>query len=482
MKIDKALEQRIDQWIADHRDRLVRDTCRLVNIESISDAASEIKPFGQGCRDAVDTYLDMGREYGLDARNHDYYVAELFAPGQEKAEKRIGLLAHLDVVPAGEGWTYPPFAATVWEGQIIGRGSQDNKGPAMAAMYTVLCLRDLGIPLRHGLCALAGTNEESGMADVEYYRENCPLPTFILVTDSGFPICYGEKGSMRGSFHSKEPLSGDVLAFSAGTMTGQVPAAATISLKRTAQREKLLAALPTSPDCSWRMEGDSIVVDAKGVGGHISFGGSSRNAAAVLAGFLLENKLLPETDRGAFAFLRDCAGDANGNALGIACEDEESGPLVFGCSLARLEEGRLGFSFSSRCPVSADPHALLEQLEKLAGQKGFCLRDSVASAPHYYPKDKPVIGTLNRVLSDVTGHEWQPQIFGAGTHARKLPNAVAFGPGGLAPFVPPCGPLPEGHGQAHQPDEAQSIDALCLALKVYILGILAIDHLDLERE
>ncbi|MDL2234393.1 hypothetical protein LJC63_12570, partial [Ruminococcaceae bacterium OttesenSCG-928-L11] len=153
-----------------------------------------------------------------------------------------------------------------------------------------------------------------------------------------------------------------------------------------------------------------------------------------------------------------------------------------GCSLAGLTERRLEFRFSSRCPLCADPEGILTRIAALAKESGLELEDGVATPPHCYPKEKPVIGTLNQVLCDVTGQSWEPQVFGAGTHARKLPNAVAFGPGGLAPFVPPVGQLPPGHGQAHQPDEAQSIDALCMALKVYIMGIIAIDHLDLGRE
>ena len=101
---------------------------------------------------------------------------------------------------------------------------------------------------------------------------------------------------------------------------------------------------------------------------------------------------------------------------------------------------------------------------------------------NYYPKEKTVIQKLSRTFQTVTGLEWEPQIFNAGTHARKLPNAVAYGPGCLNDLVPPCEPLPEGHGGAHQPDEAQSIDSLCLALKIYILAVINIDELNLRED
>lgn len=92
-----------------------------------------------------------------------------------------------------------------------------------------------------------------------------------------------------------------------------------------------------------------------------------------------------------------------------------------------------------------------------------------------------MIRRLSTCFQRTTQLDWEPQIFNAGTHARKLPNAVAYGPGCLNGLVPECEPLPEGHGGAHQPDEAQSIDALCLALKIYILAVLEIDELDLKE-
>lgn len=65
---------------------------------------------------------------------------------------------------------------------------------------------------------------------------------------------------------------------------------------------------------------------------------------------------------------------------------------------------------------------------------------------------------------------------------RKLPNAVAYGPGCLNGLVPECEPLPEGHGGAHQPDEAQSIDALCLCFKNLYSGSIGDRRTGSERK
>ena len=136
---------------------------------------------------------------------------------------------------------------------------------------------------------------------------------------------------------------------------------------------------------------------------------------------------------------------------------------------------------NARWPVTADGYEILASLNSYVADRGFHVENTRVLESNYYPKDKEVIQSLSTTFQEVTGLDWEPQIFNAGTHARKMPNAVAFGPGCLNGLVPPCEPLPEGHGGAHQPDEAQSIDSLCLALKIYILAVLRIDALDLKE-
>ena len=141
----KDLEKRIDQWIAGKKSTLIEEVCELVRIKSVADKENEVKPFGQGCRDVVDRFIEICHRHGLETQNHSYYVAEAFDPDIERKQGRIGLMGHLDIVPEGEGWLYPPYEGIVKGGWIIGRGAQDNKGPCLAGLYTLLCLRDLGM-------------------------------------------------------------------------------------------------------------------------------------------------------------------------------------------------------------------------------------------------------------------------------------------------------------------------------------------------
>lgn len=483
-QITKQLENKIDAWIADHRDEMVEEICRLIRHESIADDKAQPGPYGQPCRDVLDTYLEIGSRHGLAARNHDYHVGELFCPEWSGRKKRIGLMGHLDVVPAGDGWIYPPFTATVKDGWIIGRGSQDNKGPSMAAMYTVLCLRDLGVELAYDVCALAGTDEESGMADARYYAANAVLPDLILVTDSGFPVCYGERPVISGNMTADRPFT-RIRSLYSENIPGLVPRHAEAVLEKSAELfEKLYGLSELPAGCGWKETEDGILCWADSVSGHPSFSDVRSGVIARLLRFLLDCGLAEdEDDRQILAFAADAACSPDGAALSIDCADGESGKMKFGCNTLRLENGRLQLGFSARCPITIRPETVFAALEESCAAAGFTAVQTRLLKENYFPKDTPVITTLRAVFQKTTGLGWEPQIFTAGTHARQLPCAVAFGPGGLAGnCVPVSDLLPFGHGGAHQPDEAQSIDALCLALKIYILSVIALDGKPLGKE
>ena len=55
----------------------------------------------------------------------------------EKVKNWVGIIGHLDVVPEGEGWTYPPFELTIRDDILYGRGTIDDKGPVIASLYAI---------------------------------------------------------------------------------------------------------------------------------------------------------------------------------------------------------------------------------------------------------------------------------------------------------------------------------------------------------
>ena len=104
---------------------------------------------------------------------------------------------HLDVVPAGDGWTVEPFALTQKDGNLIGRGVLDDKGPALAALYAMRCVRDAGVELKDTVRLILGCDEETGMTDMAYYNAHTASPDYGFSPDAEYPVINIEKGGLH---------------------------------------------------------------------------------------------------------------------------------------------------------------------------------------------------------------------------------------------------------------------------------------------
>ena len=466
---EKAFQENVRHWIETHKDEMLRDLTMLVNIPSVSDSASGIAPFGQGCRDAVDAFLELGKKYGFETRNYEYYVAEI---RMGNAEHDIGLWTHLDVVPVGEGWLYEPFSAVQKGNYLIGRGAQDNKGPAIAMLYVMRCLRDLGIEMKHSIRLFAGTNEEKGMADMDYYTKRYACPEFSLVPDSGFPVCYGERGAFDFAVTTDKPVSDEFPAVYAGEVRTMIPETARADFTGCAGAEAFLRTCTEPP---YSVEGK--VLTAHGISRHAMSPDGAISPLGLLARVLLSCSSLSETDRSALEFLQDACSDFQGTALGLACADEESGPLICAATMLRLEpDRRLTFEASAKFPVSMRCVQLEPLVREACAARGCSVNILRAGNPNYYNRDHPAVQRLTEVYNRVMGTAEKPFIMSGGTYARKIPRAVAFGTG--MPVEPlPLSVFPKGHGDFHQPDEALDLTRQLRSMEIYALGLAAIDDL-----
>ena len=150
--------EQIEAYFEAHKDEMVKDIMDLVSIRSVDEVAKPGKPYGDGPAAALDAALKLAEKYGFtDVKNVDNYVGTI-TMGAENVQ--LGILAHLDVVPEGKGWTKcKPYQPVVIDGKIYGRGSSDDKGPAMAALYAMRCVKDLGLPLKQGVRLILGAAE-----------------------------------------------------------------------------------------------------------------------------------------------------------------------------------------------------------------------------------------------------------------------------------------------------------------------------------
>ena len=180
--------------------------------------------------------LEEAGRLGLATRNLDDLAgyAEL---GPADAPETVGVLAHLDVVPPGDGWTHDPFAGVVADGAIWGRGAEDDKGPAVAALYAMRSLADLDVPLSRRVRLIFGTNEEQGnWFGVEHYAAQEGVPTIGFTPDGEFPVICGEKGFLNVELRTETDagaLAGRyrVAGWYAGAASNVVPAHAWAALE-----------------------------------------------------------------------------------------------------------------------------------------------------------------------------------------------------------------------------------------------------------
>ena len=483
---DGEIYEKVSQWFDGHREEMTEDIKRLVRIPSISDPEAEQGPFGQGCRDALDEMLAMGRKYGFHTENREYYVGSIGVENQDWSNT-IGLWNHLDVVPLGEGWDYEPFEPVVKDGYLIGRGAQDNKGPAVAMLYVMRCIRELGLPAAHELCPLAGCALERGMSDLEYYTSKYPLPALSMIADCGFPVCYGEKGILEGTAVSGRDFSDEVLELYGGSAGNIIPDRAVLVVgKRTEVSEGQLAALQASlPECVKAEARDGkIRVTAYGTSRHSAFPEGSVNAVHELAAAMCGAKLLEDGDRKLLQFIADATSDYYGENIGISYSDEVSGRLTCAGTVLRLQGHQAQLQFNIRYSITADAGKLEAGLEEYCGRGGYKWELIRNSAPNYFPKDRKEVGLLTDLFNEITGCTAEPYVMGGGTYARKLPNAFGYGIGSMPEREGDMAGVlfRKGHGGAHEPDEGLDLEKLISAAKIYTMAMLALNECDFNGE
>jgi succinyl-diaminopimelate desuccinylase len=415
-----AFKNEVLAWQAD----IVATTQRLIQFNTVETEALPNAPFGRGNRDALDYVLNLGSTWGFTVKDLDGYAGYLeFGDGEEL----VAVIPHLDVVPEGGDWEYPPFGGELHNGRIYGRGASDNKGPAVAALYAFKLVRDSGLPLKKRVRLVFGCDEESGFECIKHYSKVEGLPTSGFTPDGSFPVVNAEKGIISGTFASTLPEGIQTLRFKGGTARNVVP-----------QYAKAV------------VEGKTY--EATGIAAHASTPEKGENAIVKLAGELQAVLTHPVLD-----FLQIAS---NRESLDIALEDELSGPLTYNLGLIDVDEKNAKITINIRYPVTGDAGKIIEKLKKAGEPYRFSFEDYTNSSPHCVPEDSVLVKTLLQAYTGVTGLTGKPLSMGGGTYARILGNFVAFG----ARF-------PEGTSTAHQKNEWIAVDALLKATEIYANAI-----------
>lgn len=405
----------------------------LLEIPSVSENGNETAPFGKACADALDYVLTLCDEFGFRTKKCGNMLgwAEI-----GEGDEMIGILAHLDVVPAGSGWDYPAFGLTKTEvdGEVrlYGRGVSDDKGPAMMAIYAMKKLLDSGEPLTRRIRLIFGLSEEHGdWSDMEYYTKTEELPTFGITPDATFPAVYGEKGILVMELTLPKSAAG-VDAVCGGTAHNVVP-----------------------DSCVCEIGGKRY--EAAGKSAHGST--PTKGVNAILA---CMQKVQAENPCGLSEMI--CAlfdEKCDGSRAGCGFSDEESGALTLNVGVIEVRGDDIVVTIDIRYPVTFALETVVNAVADACKPFGVTAAAEESKAPIYTDKNGALITALSQVYREETGDDAEPFVMGGGTYARAMPNIVAFGP-----------LFPDSPETEHQKNEYMRETDLIMARRIYESALL----------
>ena len=447
-KLDAALEAL--------RGDMIETLQRWIRVPSVrAERSADNAPFGDDVRKSLEVAMEDIARLGMNPRDIDGYCcdAEIGA-----GEDVIAVLAHLDVVPEGDGWDHDPYGGEIVDGRMYGRGTGDDKGPGVAVLFAMKAIVDAGIPLKKRCRLILGCDEESGMEDLHYYEEKIGLPDMGFSPDAEFPLINTEKGITSLYLHA--PMTdARLVSIACGTRSNVVPGSAMAIVAGDWREAAADAFTVEDEDCAIEtelVEGNTRIT-VTGVPAHASTPEQGKNAGKMLLTVL--HALGVGGDAVKLLVEACCEGDEGVN-LGIAGSDAVSGRLTINLGLMSVENGEIAITYDCRYPVFYNALRLRETVAKRLAPAGFVLEPGRISEPHHVPESSELVTKLMGVYNEITGTNAKPFAIGGGTYARHLKEGVAFGM--MFPGEPEL---------AHQANESIDIENFVRAARIYAYSI-----------
>ena len=259
-----------------------------IRTPSVKEEAESGAPFGRDVRKMLDRAMADAKSLGFAVRDFDGYACDITLGD---AEEKIAVLGHLDVVPVGDGWTKPPFDAVIENGRMYGRGTNDDKGPSLAALFAMKAVRDAGIPLKKSIRMILGCDEESGWEDMEYYGAHEKIPDVGFSPDASFPLINTEKGMLVQELRAPAASTGlKILKLSTGDRINVIPGecCAVVEGGEELVRKTEAYAAKTGLPYTAEVTGEGVLLTALGIPGHSAYPEGRRNAIGMMLLLLRE--------------------------------------------------------------------------------------------------------------------------------------------------------------------------------------------------
>lgn len=461
-----------DKYIDNLKNEIILETQKLIQIPSVySKSDNPSHPFGENANKALEYILDLGKKLGFRTKNIDGYCGYIeFGKG----DKLVGIIGHLDVVPEGDNWTFPPFSGTISDNKIFGRGSIDDKGPVIASLYAMKTVMD-DCKIDKRVRLILGLNEENDWECIKYYKEHEEWPTIGFSPDADFPCIYAEKGiistylSIDYSQFEKQDIILENIDCNNNAIN-VVPKICSCVLKINNKNisssefinnlKKIISEQNSEIDI-YKIDEQRIKLTSHGIQAHAAHPDLGVNSISRLVIILDKIFKTYNINIPIFDFFNKYINiQYDGTDLGISCEDE-SGKLTLNVGKIELNNHVLKIGMNLRVPIKTKLTDIEKIIQKqLSAYGNIKLFITVKKEPLYVPKDSYLVKTLCNIFNEATNSRLEPIAIGGATYARAFENCISFGAN-----------LPSQEDMCHKTDEFISIDNLILATKIYARAI-----------
>lgn len=471
------------KYILENRQNIASSICDLITFPSISEETNNPHfPFGKACSDALKYFLNLANSLGFRTKNVDGYCgwAEI-----GEGEELIGIIGHLDVVPAKEeDWSYSPFVPTISDNCIYGRGAIDDKGPVIASLYAIKAVADYyeenNLTFNKRVRLIVGLNEEKDWKCVEYYKKHEEIPTLGFSPDSDFPCIYAEKSVI--SILISEKLSNISLISKNKSCLQEIP----ITIEEIDCNQNAINVVPKFCSIVLNIKDSvimpNIITSAKKIieqynyeidlykidENHLkltSYGAASHSAHPELGVNAISKLIVVLNDlfnkyNVYFPLFSDfcklIGDDYTGTNLGLNIQDE-SGALTLNTSQLYIKDNKINIGINLRVPVHTKTEEIVNTFEENFKSKVSVLRIQPAL---YIEKENKLVQTLCSIFNETCNSNFEPIAIGGATYARAFPNCISFGMN-----------FPKDKDMCHQADEFIEINKLLLATNIYAKAI-----------
>ena len=463
----------IEKFMNEKKEEIIKKLQGLIQIPSVYEQSNNPKyPFGENINKALEYTLDLGQRLGFKTKNIDGYCGYIeFGEGDEL----IGIIGHLDVVPEGENWTYPPFSGAIANNCIFGRGAIDDKGPVIASLYAMKYVMETA-KIKKRVRLILGLNEERNWNCIKYYKAHEEIPSIGFSPDADFPCIYAEKAVLT------QEIKADISQFKNfdikitnidcnNNATNVVPKICSAILSIDTNKIKsddFINNLKNIINNSgfeiniYKIDDEEIKLTSHGISAHAAHPDLGINSISRLIIILDKIFKVYGYTIDLFDFFTKYIGlQFDGKNLGINFEDE-SGRLTLNVGYIGIENNFIKIKMNLRVPVHTD-------ITKIGAAfiKNTCEYINLDfDTSHYMPAlyidpNSELVQSLCKIYNEETNSSCKPIAIGGATFARAFPNCISFGAN-----------FPGDKDMCHQTDEFISIDKLLLACKIYAKAIL----------